>query len=551
MKIIKKAAAFLLAAVMVSGLTLQAGAAWNYDSNKPVSDKLDSYIEDFGEKWNNVLKCGTRMYYDGSTGEISVLSLARYGNTSHQECNIFYKYKQKTPGSYDFGKEEAYYMSSKMATNTDYYNEKGKIISEADFEKFVFEFCDNKNLIEIKPYENMSSFSIDDVDLYDPDYKFIRNITLDTKKNIHATLLPKIDIDSEDMDLKVSWKSSDSSIAEVDSSGNVTAKAVGSCDVTSEIEGVGAVEKYHITVEEYMTEDERAVRNAIKEGGSEKTIYDKIYNIDSYKAAGHVITDVDGDGKYELVTRDADRKTIKIYSMSDGKLCKPKELTAVSKVNMIYVKGSKYYDCYFETIKDISEKEKEVKIFSYNGPGIDMTKELTVNILQENAYLTITDSSGKVLTKSDSNYKYFEGIWQESFNDNCDYIISSSSYKKICRYIDNQNAYVYTFDGFIGIEFPDNYYSEGDAMEDFVSHGSSGRKTTKAMEIFKQLVCNELVGRYNYKFTDPLTVACMNKKASYEPDPDLTLNDITENKFGVVEKFNYDHIMDVIYLPQV
>ena len=77
MKIIKKAAAFLLAAVMVSGLTLQAGAAWNYDSNKPVSDKLDIYIDDFGEKWNNVLKCGTRMYYDGSTGEISVLSLAR------------------------------------------------------------------------------------------------------------------------------------------------------------------------------------------------------------------------------------------------------------------------------------------------------------------------------------------------------------------------------------------------------------------------------------------------------------------------------------------
>ncbi len=503
MKIIKKAAAFLLAAVMVSGLTLQAGAAWNYDSNKAVSDKLDSYIEDFGEKWNNVLKCGTRMYYDGSTGEISVLSLARYGDTSHQECNIFYKYKQKTPGSYDFGKEEAYYISSGMATNTDYYNEKGKIISEANFEKFVFEFCDNKNMIEIKLDENMSYFSTDDVDLSSPDYKFIRNITLDTKEKTKENLLPKIDIDSEDMDLKVSWKSSDSSIAEVDSSGNVTAKAVGSCDVTSEIEGVGAVEKYHITVEEYMTEDERAVRNAIKEGGSEKTIYDKIYNIDSYKAAGHVITDVDGDGKYELITRDSSRSVIMIYKISGNSLLEKKfdyPDLGYSNIHMDLRYDYEDKDVYFVATGTDDNINYKVKVFQFVDDEF---------VLKKTAEYDLTVDKQRVPNDKNNKNIVLSGSWLESFNDDCTEAAPTDRY-----YISKENSGSYV------TAFMDNYLNYKDKDPNTIIRYMSTDNDCYGVPRNKasSLILNEIYARHGMKSSYPRFIAFFNKKSNYKEE---------------------------------
>ena len=273
---------------------------------------------------------------------------------------------------------------------------------------------------------------------------------------------------------------------------------------------------------------------------SEKQMYENIYSLDKYKnnTGGHVITDVDGDGAYELVTRASDMKSITIYDVEDDNTISPVGFVSTEKTNLIYLFGDGLTKCYFETLEKLSDNQTKVKISSYGGKN--NVKEEAVFIVEDNGLLNyrIFDGSGnelKYTSFSDDNVKFITNTWQESFNDNFYEAMPETKTKEVCE--TSEYGYLIFKEGISLESFAQNYYLEDDkplwSVENMV-HGLHYKN-------IQQLDVNEIVGRYNYKFSDPLTIAFMNKNPGYDADASVTLDDIFA-KFNQYEKYNYDYM---------
>lgn len=303
-----------------------------------------------------------------------------------------------------------------------------------------------------------------------------------------------------------------------------------------------------------MTDTEKKVSTIIKNYTnsdiSEKDLFNQVYELDDYKAAGHVITDIDGDGAYELVTRSTDEKTIRIYELSDNKIMLAKDLTGETKADLIYVFDNKKWECYFETL-DRSDNNTAVKVFNYNGPDKDMDIVLECNVLKMEEPQTIptyvfSDNNGTEIIETDSKLKYITNSWCESFNDSFTEACEQTKDKKlvnpepigygsgeqpILTYYENCRP---DYEGLIKA-----YYGEGYVPLWHAENMCLGIH----LKDYDSLIINEIIGRHNYKFTDPMTTAFMNKKSYYNADPDAELFNIDFNEY---EKDNYENITKII-----
>ena len=522
-------AAMLTSVLTISGLSVSA-ADW----------------KDYYEVYNNEETINqdvhTAVYYNQESKDI-YMSAYDYWHSGSTNGNKYWYYRIGDNNQYEQQMRIANYTALGNDDINKYYKELTPV-SESEFDEAFFQYEKNEKLIRIDIDKGFSEITKPDtsaINIDIPNYSYIRNIWLDIRNNNKIKLYPKAEIDSSSIDLKIKWESSDNSIAEVDNEGNVTAKSEGSCTITSEIDGIGTVEEYIITVEPPMTETEKAVKNIIIRNDNQKDSFEEIYNLDDYKAGGHVITDIDGDDSYEMITRSEDRRVIKIYELSGNKIILSKELTGVSKANLIYVFGDHTTKCYFQTLKNKTPDDTEIKIFEYNGPDAAMSNVFTCNQRDTNMYeFKYYDMNGAEIT-SDDRLSFIKRSWQESFNDLCSEAMRETSFMEVCYpegkgWAGKQDPY-YPDATFNIDDFAEEYFTEGDDPLIYGFNLVHGLR----YEYIKQLIINEIIGRYNYKFADPMTTAFMNKKSSYHADPDIKINDIV-NSLNPYEKFNYDYL---------
>ena len=550
MKKLKKITAFVLCLVLAGGTASQV-SAWDYENSSPRSGAIRSFESTFEKSAYEYAVQATRMYYDSKTKDVYVMDQGSCIGGSEGVIN-YYKYGYSHGDMSEKNKSEIWYAYRSMVHDTDFYDESNNEISENEFEEKLLEYENNKDLISIDVTEGMQSFGYHRSDLVDaPDYSNDRNLTLDTQEITNAQLQAKIII-PDGIDLKVEWKSSDSNVAEVDSEGYVTAKGEGDCTITSEIEGIGFIEQYNITVEPYMTETEKAVKGYItsyKSGElTEKDMLNNIYALEEYSAGGHVITDIDADGAYELVTRSSDMKTIRIYEVSGDKIELANELIGIDKAEMIYVHGGDKTQCFYRTLEELGDSKTKVKVFQYNGPGTSMSNKLVCTVQYTGAGggsdgYDVFDSNGNKVSVFTDEYKYISKSWRESFNDYCCDVAPITDYKEACQSASGSGElYSYTESALSSLDyFYSSYYTSDDYT---VWRGYDYTLKGLDTHYVQQMMINEILGRHNYKFSDPEVTALMNKKYSYNADASVTLEQIFDS-FNYYEKYNYDNLSKV------
>ena len=151
-----------------------------------------------------------------------------------------------------------------------------------------------------------------------------------------------------------------------ESSEAVESSAVEKSDESSETSGEESISAPEESTQEESSvfkdssaeqESERIIGEYNSGNITEKEMFDMIYELDDISAEGHVITDIDNDGAYELVTRGNGKKLIKIYEVTDGKLELAGMVEGEDKADLIYSfkditseEGISMPVCYFSTL---------------------------------------------------------------------------------------------------------------------------------------------------------------------------------------------------------
>ena len=337
----------------------------------------------------------------------------------------------------------------------------------------------------------------------------------------------------------------------------LTAAILSGCGVSSD--NVSQIEeKSQIEQSAVDENDENSIIASFKSGDiSEKEMFDKLYSLEEYTSGGHVITNIDIDSNYELVTRSKDKKTIDIYELFDNRLEKVVTLSADIQANLLYVDentGDEKFEhsCYFETIDYAENNNMKVRIYRYrNDSGVLVTQnEYLVELYGDSKmdYVKIMDKDGNKLEGNDavSAHNFLTSRWQESFNDNCFEIVPISQNSDVIKLSESNYVgpsgpaeyYAYTLDyNKLISDFCNAYYNDGDHPK-FVTFGLyiNGLSEIDAHTLAK----HEITARYNLSYDDPLITAFMNKKPYYNADPSLTIEQVN-NLFNEHERFNYEN----------
>lgn len=236
-----------------------------------------------------------------------------------------------------------------------------------------------------------------------------------------------------------------------------------------------------------------------------KTLYDEIYKLDDYKAGGHVITDLDGDGNYELVIRSKDRTTISIYQAQDKTLKGPVEIKAPTQADLRYGFFSddiKYCDnmCCLTTLEDMGGNTYVMNVYDYK--GIDTEPEMTRSIVFTASYVE-NDPSKVQFTADDPGF--LEYSWQESFNDECKSILSIKETDKKPDVKKTEKLLT---------EFTKKYYQKDDLTLRLCGGVTLGDSVLPVGSV-SDLAKNAVFARHGMKFEHPLCIAFFNKKEDY------------------------------------
>lgn len=346
-------------------------------------------------------------------------------------------------------------------------------------------------------------------------------VLVGTERDLPVDLIPK-----NSSELKVSWKSSDTSVVEISDDGKAKGLKSGIAAVKATIDGIdepicqckvnviteketdNAQESKTDTsvVEESQPQPQNTVRSLIEAGGSEKEIYDKIYALDKYSTAGHVITDVDNDGKYELITRNAERSAIMIYKISGRELLEKKfddpNLGYNSvRVDMRYSNNGS--DVYFTVLGTNDNQFYQMKIFKFT-PGqfvMNKTDDVTFS-LDEYRQLDFQNMSKPAKSACDK----LQLAWTESFNDSCTEGAPSDSVE-----IPKEEMGTYVND------FTTHYYDQYDIDPDrIVRFSVDDSSDGLSLYSVQTLLLNEIYARHGMKSSYPYSIAFFNKKSYYK-----------------------------------
>ncbi len=266
--------------------------------------------------------------------------------------------------------------------------------------------------------------------------------------------------------------------------------------------------------------NEAEVKKLLSKIKNEKKLYDEIYKLDGYKAGGHVITDLDGDGSYELVIRSTDRTTISIYKAVDKVLKGPIELKASDQADLRYgffSEDIKYCDnmCCFTTLEDMGGNTYVMDVYSFN--GIDSELEKTRSVVYTASYVA-EDLSSVQFTTDDPGF--LEYSWQESFNDDCKSIITLKENEKKPDLKKTQKLLS---------DFASNYYKKDD-LNMLIYSGVTLEGSTLPIGSLSDLAKNEVLAKHGAKFDHPLCIAFFNKMDKYEEKKPVSQYDLENYK---------------------
>lgn len=287
---------------------------------------------------------------------------------------------------------------------------------------------------------------------------------------------------------------------------SAASKSVQTSSASSRVQSSKAESSKKEEVSKLSKEVQEKVLNIIAESTSEREMYEAIYALKDFKADGHVITDLDGDGNYELVTRTKDRKTIKIYRVVNGQLKGPLQLKAPMQADLrygYYCDDKKYCDdsCYLTTLEDRGNDTYAMTVYLYSGIEEELVPDTELIFARENAW----DPDSNVYVAN--GMEFIEQSWQESFNDKCLYVVDPAedtlelSKKRMEELID-------TFAG--------SYYKKKD-FRLLTTHNPVAEGTSLPINSISDLAKNEVLARHGQAFTHPLCIAFFNKNAHYNP----------------------------------
>ena len=312
-------------------------------------------------------------------------------------------------------------------------------------------------------------------------------------------------------------------------------------------------------------ESERIIGEYNSGNITEKEMFDMIYELDDISAEGHVITDIDNDGAYELVTRGNGKKLIKIYEVTDGKLELAGMVEGEDKADLIYSfkditseEGISMPVCYFSTLKSAGDYKTSVRILNYNGPDSEMTEEASFIVevyndgkMDRTRYL---DENGNQIEDDKGIIAFATYRWRESFNDDCCNLLPETAEELIVEEEQSMEGIIYMHPEDENTDkkyyhqkseiynkihlFPKLYYKHDDTNP-WLAFGTAVDGLYEAW--IERLAKEEMLAKYNYKFDSPLTTAFMNKKPEYNADPTVSLDDVLES-MSENERINYDNL---------
>lgn len=254
-----------------------------------------------------------------------------------------------------------------------------------------------------------------------------------------------------------------------------------------------------------------------------KALYDAIYKLDDYKAGGHVVTDLDGDGNYELVIRSKDRTTISIYQVENKTLKGPVEIKAPTQADLRYgffSEDKKYCDniCCLTTLEDMGGNTYIMNVYDYK--GIDAEPEMSRSIVFTASY--VADDPSKVQFTADDP-GFLKDSWQESFNDECKTIFSIKETDKKPDVKKTEK---------ILTEFTKKYYQKDDLTLRLYDGRTLGDSILPINSV-SDLAKNAVFAKHGMKFEHPLCIAFFNKKDDYtekKPFGKYTVEDYKDEK---------------------
>ena len=237
----------------------------------------------------------TAIYYDPSSKDIYMTG--KYHNNRSLGEQI-YRYRFYKLNSDKTCKTEKQLALSRGENNDGIFYINNNSCSKSEFDEEFFEYENNYKRVDVDA--GMTEFKYDDNIDVDSDYSFINKIRLFVGESttLESKFIPT------DNNISVNWKSSDSSVAEVDNNGKITAKSGGSCTVSAYISGVeNNITEYTITVED----DQVRIKDAAVEFAMNKGAFDE--------TAEYAVVDIDGDKELELLmtTVEGNFKTLEVY----------------------------------------------------------------------------------------------------------------------------------------------------------------------------------------------------------------------------------------------
>ena len=257
----------------------------------------------------------TAIYYDPSSKDIYMTG-KYYNNRALSDRTYRYRF-------YKLNSDKTCKMEKQLALSLGENNDgifyiNNNSCSKSEFDEEFFEYENNYKRVDADA--GMTEFEYNYNLRVDSDYSFINKIQL----SVGDSTMLKSKFIPTDNNISVNWKSSDSSVAEVDNNGKITAKSGGSCTVSAYISGVeNNITEYTVTVEgDQVGIDESAdnqveiydaadnqvrIKDAAVEFAMDKGAFDE--------TAEYAVVDIDGDKELELLmtTVEGNFKTLEVY----------------------------------------------------------------------------------------------------------------------------------------------------------------------------------------------------------------------------------------------